>query len=151
MQPFTNCVIIQFINQLANSDNTKGKGDFIMKNDFMQQVYHANPSYDINSPILDTQTTFFLNNKGRLYKIVYRTETSFDGTREHSWGNEKREYWNLEGDANENDLINAFTKLALGNPTDFKELYSTLKEHDKVVFPCIQKALENVRELFNFD
>ena len=50
-----------------------------------------------------------------------------------------------------NDLIRVFTKLALGNPKDFKELYLTLKEHDEVTFPYIEETLKQVKELFNFD
>lgn len=117
----------------------------------MQQVYQSNPSYNITDSILNTQIKFFVSNEGRLYRIVWYFETDFDGIREHAWGNEKRETWNLDEDGNENDLINAFTHLALGNPKDFKALYYTLKEHDDVTFPCIQETLQQIQETFNFN
>ena len=118
----------------------------------MQQVYQANPSYNRTDPILNTQIKFFVNNEGRLYRIVRYYETNFDGIREHAWGNEIQRKWNLlDEDINQNDLIHAFTELALGNPKDFKTLYYTLKEHDDVAFPCIQKTLKKVQEVFNFN
>ncbi len=119
------------------------------KGDFMQQVYHANPNYDLNTPLISTQINFFLNKKGRLCQIVWYHKTA-GKIAESVWGNIKREQWDLE-DANENDLIRVFTKLALGNPKDFKELYLTLKEHDEVTFPYIEETLKQVKELFNFD
>lgn len=129
---------------VANFDK-KGQGDC------MQQVYRSNPSYDITDPILNTQVKFFVNNEGRLYRIVWYFETNFDGIREHAWGNEKCEAWNLSEDGNENDLIRAFTELALKNPKDFKALYYTLKEHDAITFPCIQETLQQIQETFNFN
>lgn len=120
------------------------------KGDFMKTTYVANPSYNLSNPILNTQTKFWLNDKGRLCKILWRYEVAFGGTQESVWGDEKRVVWNLE-EVNENDLIRAFTELALGNPDDFKELYYALKEHDEVVFPCIEETLKQVRELFDFN
>ena len=128
---------------VANFDK-KGQGDC------MQQVYQSNPSYDITDPILNTQTKFFVNNKGRLYMIIWYFETNYDGIREHAWGNQKQEKWNLS-EANENDLKYAFEELALKNPKDFKALYYTLKEHDDVTFPCIQETLQQIQETFNFN
>lgn len=116
----------------------------------MQLLYQSNPSYDITDPILNTQLKFFVNNKGRLYRIVWYFETSFDGIREDAWGNEKRETWDLD-EANEYDLIRAFTELALKNPEDFKALYYTLKEHDDITFPCIQETLQQIQKTFNFN
>lgn len=128
---------------MANFDK-KGQGDY------MQQVYQSNPSYDITDPILNTQTKFFVNNEGRLYMIIWYFETNYDGIREHAWGNQKQEKWNLS-EANENDLKRAFEELALKNPKDFKALYYTLKEHDDVTFPCIQETLQQIQETFNFN
>lgn len=128
---------------MANFDK-KGQSDC------MQQVYQSNPSYDITDPILNTQTKFFVNNKGRLYMIIWYFETNYDGIREHAWGNQKQEKWNLS-EANENDLKRAFEELALKNPKDFKALYYTLKEHDDVTFPCIQETLQQIQETFNFN
>ncbi len=90
----------------------------------MQTCYHANPSYSISNPILNTQITFIVSVKGRLQDIVWRYETSENGIREYSWGNETRERLDLQNDANEYDLAQAFEQLALGNPTDFKELFN---------------------------
>lgn len=111
----------------------------------MQQLYQSNPSYNITDPILNTQTKFFVNNNGRLHKIIWYFEANDDGIREHAWGNEKKEKWDLQ-EANENDLIRAFKELALGNPKDFKTLYYTLKEHDDVTFSAIQETLQEIQE-----
>ncbi len=119
------------------------------KGDFMQQVYHANQTYDLNAPLISTQISFFLNNYGRLCQIIWYHRTA-GKIAESVWGNIEHEQWDLE-DANENDLIRVFTKLALGNPKDFKELYLTLKKHDEVTFPYIEETLKQVKELFNFD
>lgn len=117
----------------------------------MKQVFTSNPNYSLKNPILQTQITFFLNANNRLNRIIWRSETSFAGTKDNVWGNEKRETWDLKGDANEYDLIRAFTHLALGNPADFKELYYILKEHDDVVFPCIKETLQQIKAKFDFD
>ena len=116
----------------------------------MQQVYISNPHYDLSNPILNTQITFHLNKQGRLSRIIWRYETSFGKPKEPTWGDETREAWDLEKDANQYDLIHAFRHLALGNPTDFKTLYFTLKEHDDIIFPCIEETLKQVKELYNF-
>ena len=116
----------------------------------MQQVYQSNPSYDIADPILNTQTKFFVNAQGRLHMIIWYFETNYDGIREHAWGNQTQEKWDLN-EANENDLKRAFEELALKNPEDFKALYYTLKEHDDVTFPFIQEVLQQVQETFNFN
>ncbi len=117
----------------------------------MKNYFTTNPSFDINSPILTTQIRFSLNDKGRLCRIVWCYETSFDGTRENSWGNEKLEIWNLDKDGNQYDLMRAFDILARENPNDFKELYYVLKENDKVVFPIIAETLKEIQETFNFN
>ena len=114
-------------------------------------IYKSNPSYSIKDPILNTQIKFYVNNAGRLCRIVWCYETNSDGIRENAWGNETRERWDLEEDGNENDLIRAFTELALRNPEDFKALYYTLKEHDDVTFPCIKQTLQQIQETFNFN
>lgn len=116
----------------------------------MQQVYRSNPSYDITDPILNTQTKFFVNAQGRLHMIIWYFETNDDGIREHAWGNQTQEKWDLS-EANENDLKQAFEELALKNPKDFKALYYTLKEHDDVTFPCIQEVLQQIQKTFNFN
>ena len=116
----------------------------------MQQVYQSKPSYDITDPILNTQTKFFVNAQGRLHMIIWYFETNYDGIREHAWGNQTQEKWDLN-EANENDLKRAFEELALKNPEDFKVLYYTLKEHDDVTFPFIQEVLQQVQETFNFN
>lgn len=117
----------------------------------MQQVYRTNKSYNINDPILNTQTKFLVNNNGRLYRIVWYYETSLDGIREHAWGNEKSKVWDLNEDISGYDLMRAFKELALKNPKDFKTLYYTLKEHDDKTFSYIQKTLHQIQETFNFN
>lgn len=116
----------------------------------MKQIFCSNPSYNINDPILNTQTKFFVNAKGRLNRINWYFETNFDGIREHAWGNENQEKWDLN-ESNEYDLERAFEELALKNPRDFKELYYILKEHDDVTFPYIQAVLEHIQETFDFN
>lgn len=117
----------------------------------MQQVYVSNTAYKVSIPILNTHLTFLLNNEGRLSRIIWRFNTSFDSSKENSWGNAERETWDLERDGNEYDLMRAFRLLALGNPSDFKELYYTLKEYDSIVFPCIEQTLKEIQEIFNFN
>lgn len=112
----------------------------------MQQVFTSNPSYSSGNSILNTQITFLLNANNRLSRIFWCS-----GTKDQVWGNEERDTWNLEEDANENDLIRAFTHLALGNPADFKKLYYVLKEHDEVTFPCIEQTLKEIQKTFNFN
>ena len=118
---------------------------------FMQRDYTSNPNFDVTSPILNTQIKFSLTKEGRLCRIVWCYETSFDGGRENAWGHEKLEVWDLEKEGNKHDLMRAFKILALGNPKDFKSLYYVLKNHDEVVFPIVEETLKEVQETFNFN
>ncbi len=116
----------------------------------MQQVFRSNSSYDMTASILNTQIKFFVNKKGRLYRIIWYYQTKDNGIMKNTWGNPIQESWDLN-EANENDLKRAFEELALKNPTDFKALYYTLKEYDNVTFPYIQEVLQQLQEFFNFN
>lgn len=100
--------------------------------------------------MINTDIRFFLTNKGRLYKIIWRYEMTEDKPRTFQWGDDKQESWDLNN-ANEEDLMRAFRHLAFGNPKDFKKLYETLKKHDDIVFSSIQQVKQEIREQFNFD
>ena len=114
-------------------------------------MYTSNSTYSRKNACLDTQINFCVSKEGRLFKIIWVYEIAWGKKKEIVWGDEEREVWDLEKDANEYDLENAFTKLALGNPKDFKELYYVLKEHDEVTFPCIEATLQKIKKIFDFD
>ena len=114
----------------------------------MQQIFETS-----NPPSIVEKLKFFLTKNGKLYLI---TAKDFFAESE-----EIRDFI-LAGDTNPNkqsnfsntttasDLKRAFKELALTNPTDFRTLYYTLKEHDEKIFPIILSALEEVQDLFNF-
>lgn len=109
-------------------------------------VLRMNPNYGAESigDILDMK--FFVSKDGYLERI-YLIERN---GRKVLWNGYSSKSTKAFAEISNEELVDVFKRLALGNPSDFRNLYEEIRDGDKRVFQCIDTARRQVRAMFNF-